>query len=862
MGASGRILTRFAVAGGDTDPLVADGGHPLIVHLCGTVICLLALALPTSAQEGYRMLADQLVVNTQADWEAWVSPTGVRVVVADGTVEPRFLRRNMNAALDASRFRYVSEGDTLTGGILAAGSNRTQADLVIDGDDGSWWEPAPGAPVDGWWIDIDLGRVVVVSRLVVRFAESGDPFLKFRVLISDGRTTFTATRQREFHRVGLVNLPNKTQREFVFDVEPRLLGQPELEGDIAQIIRIQALDSDGPQGAEVDAEVYAALPEQERGAIDHYRRTSAGRQIRVDEEIYDALPAVERGDIHHFRRERPRLAEVEVYALGDNVARLTRPPLETKRLTPDQLRTRPFTDGLYATSGFLREYDAVRDKNQIVFDLGARYWLDRIRLLSPSDPPLTYQLRLSDGSVNPDGELVWRPFDYRLNGEGFLQLEEAFDLREVRYIDLRRLELLGGTQGHAQLVAEVQALGEGYASEVVMASPMLQLGRSRLFTTVEWDGQTPLGTRIEVRTRTGDEIITVPHYFTPAGSEISQVTWERRDVSKRGPVVIEQLPGADWSEWSEVYLKSGGEPFKSLAPRRNALIEARLLSGQPLRAASLRELRLRFASPLAESAFAELMPVRVEPGREVDFTLYLMPRFVARNPGFDRVRLRSSSIAPLTLVSVRTGSEQALQLGGGTSLWPGTLQLESGPEEGELDLVFPAPVRQGSPLYAITFRTQVYVGNTQFSAHLLLTDLPTRVQQVSAGEATSLSQSQSLVAVADLGDARLLDAVTVLPAVLTPNGDGVNDEVTIQATVFVIEGDKRLRVEIFDLSGRRVRDLSTVAARPSGPHRVPWDGRDEGRRLVPPGIYLVRLGIDTDAGEPGTEAVRLVHVAY
>ena len=176
-----------------------EGGNVVIAgigfaggDLCGSMICLLALALPASSQEGYRVLADELVVNTQADWEAWASPTGVRVVGADGTVEPRFLRRDNNAVLDASHFRYVSEGDTLVGGILAAGSNRVQADLVIDGDDGSWWEPAPDTPVDGWWIDIDLGRVVV-SRLVVRFAESGDPFLKFRVLISDGRTTFTTS---------------------------------------------------------------------------------------------------------------------------------------------------------------------------------------------------------------------------------------------------------------------------------------------------------------------------------------------------------------------------------------------------------------------------------------------------------------------------------------------------------------------------------------------------------------------------------------------------------------------------------------------------------------------------------------------
>ena len=118
------------------------------------------------------------------------------------------------------------------------------------------------------------------------------------------------------------------------------------------------------------------------------------------------------------------------------------------------------------------------------------------------------------------------------------------------------------------------------------------------------------------------------------------------------------------------------------------------------------------------------------------------------------------------------------------------------------------------------------------------------------------------MAVAEFENRRLLDSVAVVPAVLTPNGDGLNDQVDIRATVFGIEGEKRLQVEILDLSGRRLRDLSLTVARPSGPYRIVWDGRDEERRRVPPGIYLVRVAVDTDVGDAGTEAVRLVHVAY
>jgi len=818
---------------------------------CGTAL----------AQEGYRLLPDQVLVNTADHWQAWEAPIGVRIVRSDGTVEPRFLRRDINAALNAGQFRYVSEGDTLTGGIRAAGSNLENAPLAIDGDMGTYWEPELDRPVDDWWIDIDLGRAVIAQRIVLRFAEegAGDPFLKFRVLISDGRVTFTRERKREFFRVGLVNHPNKTQREFVFEVEPQRRVPEGLAGAIAHIVRIQALDSDGPRGAEVGREAYRDLPPEEKGTIDYFRRTAAGRQIRVEQDVYSVLPPEEQGSVRYYRRERPRLAEVEVISLGDNAVRLTRPPLESRATNSEFRRLRPYTDGLFSTFGHILEYDPLRDENQLVIDLGAKYWLERIRLLSPAEPPPAYQIRVSDGALNPDGELVWRLFDERLNREGYLQVEESFPGREIRYIDLRRLELAAGSREKGQL-SEVQAYGEGYVSEVVMVSPLIRLRRSRLFTALAWEGETPRNTRIEMRTRSGDQLLRVPHYYTSSGREISKAAWDRRDEDQRLPVVIEELPGPDWSSWSEVYLESG-ESFKSPSPRRFALFEVRLRSSEPLRAARIRTLHLHFAPPLTDQAFAELWPVRgVEPGQEEEFILYVRPQFGAGNPGFDRMRLRSSSAEPLELVSVRSGTENLLRRGAGLTLWPGRLRVERG-GEGALDLVFAAPVSRGT-LYAIRFRTRVFLGNTQFSAHLLHGTFPGRVQQISAGDATGLVPSQSLVAVADLENARLLDDVAVVPPVFTPNGDGVNDEGTIAATVFAIEGTKHLRVEIYDLSGRRVRDLSVERLHPSGQHRISWDGRDQEGRLVPPGIYAVRLGFAADARLEGTKAVRLVHVVY
>jgi len=52
--------------------------------------------------------------------------------------------------------------------------------------------------------------------------------------------------------------------------------------------------------------------------------------------------------------------------------------------------------------------------------------------------------------------------------------------------------------------------------------------------------------------------------------------------------------------------------------------------------------------------------------------------------------------------------------------------------------------------------------------------------------------------------------------------------------------DRELRLEIFDVSGRRVRGLDEgrLAA---GEHTITWDGRDEGGRAMPAGVYLYRM---------------------
>ena len=103
-----------------------------------------------------------------------------------------------------------------------------------------------------------------------------------------------------------------------------------------------------------------------------------------------------------------------------------------------------------------------------------------------------------------------------------------------------------------------------------------------------------------------------------------------------------------------------------------------------------------------------------------------------------------------------------------------------------------------------------------------------------------------------------LAAVSVLPAVLTPNGDNVNDSVRISYRIQGIEsGD--VAIEILDLSGRTVRELSP-GPRGQGTYVEDWNGTDESGVLVAPGVYLCRVAVSTQSGDE--ETLKLLPVAY
>ena len=134
------------------------------------------------------------------------------------------------------------------------------------------------------------------------------------------------------------------------------------------------------------------------------------------------------------------------------------------------------------------------------------------------------------------------------------------------------------------------------------------------------------------------------------------------------------------------------------------------------------------------------------------------------------------------------------------------------------------------------------------------------LQRVEGGDVSEELGSNQLLVVASASSARgILVDLEVRSRAFTPQGDGVNDQLSIQYTLFWVQHASEVKIGIYALDGRRVWQ-ARPEAQAAGRHTVRWDGRDGAGQLVGPGIYLARVEVETDKGRE----IRLqpVAVAY
>lgn len=424
--------------------------------------------------------------------------------------------------------------------------------------------------------------------------------------------------------------------------------------------------------------------------------------------------------------------------------------------------------------------------------------------------------------------------------EDFIFTEVLFDPVLARYVRIQVTQAEVG-QDPAK-VTEIQIYGVDFVPEGGYTSPPLDFGNDAVknFGRARWWADVPAATELSLQFSTGDSPDTTD---------------------------------ASWSAWSEELVESdlfipSPEPRHYLRYRVNLRTED--LEVTP----ALDSLEIDFSAEriAARDARGSVVPNQTPMGVETPF-VYRAILELAEGDAVEKIRIHLPSF-PTRVDSIQllgqdipvpqfpTGSE-------GIDAGERVLRIMPG-SVNDLDIHFEPPLSSmdGTEIpFQILVHSALYTDTHEFRAALFSPN-STNPQNIRENSVDGASWG---VVVTDVA-AKDLFNVRAHPSVFTPNGDGVNDFTVIEFTLTKVAAPRRVDVEIFDLSGRRVSRLN--AERLTGGRYVHpllskeearfvpgfWDGMDESGELVPPGIYLFTVTANLDNGDK--TAAGVVHLVY
>jgi hypothetical protein len=765
--------------------------------------------------------SDFLTFDSAADWAAWDIPRGLVSVGGEGQLELVRFRKNIDAVVDAPSFVHKTRanGDVF-GGVWNAGSSVATAQRIIDGDPSTYWKPSGADDLSQWTIEIDLGRAVLAKEIRLTFPDEDGarPFRQFAVFVATGATI------------------QGTDDVFRYDQVFRTT-RPNTETDLRIIV-------DGARDTTriVDNSLDVQLGDETR------HRTVQYVLIQADEANLDGA-----------------LAELSVLAAGDNISIGT---LD---------RGGSFTSG--ALTGLPQNmFDGSMDTNAGIVtvtyggrelrgweesgvwwevDLGALFWLDELYIYNKQrgealssfqsdrlNSGSGFQILASDGTRTISGGidyelLIREPEPNSTQESEVLQFRYLFKPRKIQHLFFHALF----DRDWFTHPMEFMLFNEGYPARVVARSEFIDLGevkgdlRPKALKGISWDVDLTPGTRMQMRTRSGNELGEFYEFFNKAGENVSEEKWASLPAVVRGPVDTMVTVDESWSPWSNEYQLSG-EIFKSPSPRRYVQLEVILSTEDRSVTPILNSLSLEFDDALVRESHGTVSPRTVTANVDTEFVYTLVPSSSAGDRGFNLVRLVAPGPLSAPDIWVDIGQRRVV---------PAEIAISGD----SLTIALAEVVASDS--VEIGFRTRVLENAFVIDVDIAHSELPGLWQSVEP--ATSRS---NVVLLPDLpGSNALIRDLSINPVVMTPNGDGVNEQLELQFAVLKVASSKAI-VRIFDLSGRQVAVLPQGTG--TGVVTFKWSGTGDHGRPVAPGMYVASIEIHSDSGTD--RVVRSFAVAY
>ena len=477
-----------------------------------------------------------------------------------------------------------------------------------------------------------------------------------------------------------------------------------------------------------------------------------------------------------------------------------------------------------------------------------------------------------------EGKLGWRD-------EGFVDYEIRYDVSEntARILDLKMpvepiAEIIIMPEIGSWEIAELEIYADGFVSSASYVSNIINLNPDGdddfdpvSLGDLTWSGHVPEGTRLDLSMRSGDQEDPFAYWrvtfrgdertrYDERGRLLDRKAYDKLGGHKGGT----SLDSQHWGTWTPpLVFEKGRAPLVGAKPRQFVQFRADFHSTKADAGATLDFLQFEITNPpLATQVLAEITPAETDIGEITSFTYKVRPLFDPNDLFFDSIQIDSPT-EPVSVDSVRISRKDLTRVPFGDTVEKGEFAV--GPyADGSFVVQLPRIDLEENrkaidkELIEVVFRSEVFRVGTIFSGRVFDTKRPYEVhQRLTPGDADELAESNSLTVQPRQVGADVIRSLRVSP--FTPNGDGINDRLAIEYDLVNVDAGVPVALAVYDLTGRMVAGVSAPAG-DSGRFPADWDGRDDGGALVPPGLYLIRLEVETDRN--ADVAVATVPVVY